>query len=156
MEADTGASRLGRMQLCSCLSSVRVRTTNTPFSHMCILRDPAAYGISLFLPYAPSFLVVPPPPDPPHSSIINSLGFSPASSQLLTVPPYVFAALLGVAFALLSDAHKIRWPFVAAGQAMCILGFGIQISNAHFAVKYFGTFWCVAGSYGMFPGLASW
>ena len=92
----------------------------------------------------------------PPSSIINGFGFSPAASQLLSVPPYVFAALLGLGLALLSDAHRVRWPSVLAGHAMCILGFGIQISNAHFAVKYFGTFWCVAGSYGMFPGVASW
>ncbi|EKM57355.1 uncharacterized protein PHACADRAFT_92545 [Phanerochaete carnosa HHB-10118-sp] len=97
------------------------------------------YGISFFLP-----------------SIINGFGFSPAASQLLTVPPYIFGALLGLAGAVLSDAHKLRWPFVLAGHAMCALGFGIQISNAHFAVKYFGTFFCVAGSYGMFPGVASW
>ncbi|GJE96618.1 MFS general substrate transporter [Phanerochaete sordida] len=97
------------------------------------------YGITFFLP-----------------TIINSFGFSAARSQLLTVPPYVFAATLGVTFAWLSDAHKLRWPVVLAGHALCALGYGIQVSNAPFAAKYFGTFACVAGSYGVFPGAISW
>ena len=118
----------------------------------------------------------------PLSSILNHnkktpssrFGFSPAISQLLTVPPYVFAcmpvphslpissfylistALIGLLAALLSDRWKVRSPFVLAGHAMCILGFGIQISDAGFGVKYFGTFFCVAGGYGMFPALPSW
>ncbi|EKM57352.1 uncharacterized protein PHACADRAFT_119721 [Phanerochaete carnosa HHB-10118-sp] len=92
------------------------------------------YGISFFLPF----------------------GFSPASSQLLTVPPYIFATFVTVGFALLSDRTEYRFPFILAGHAMCILGFGIQISNAGFAVKYFGTFFCVAGSYAAFPGVITW
>lgn len=56
----------------------------------------------------------------------------------------------------MSDRKQIRSPFIFLGQAMCLLGFGIQITNAHFAVKYFGTFFCVAGGYGMFPSLPSW
>jgi hypothetical protein len=103
-------------------------------------------------------------------------GFTPAASQLLTVPPYVFAsefllpfarlvskssclipaAIVTISFSLLSDRIKYRFPFMLAGHAMCILGFGIQISNVHFGVKYFGTFFCVAGSYAAFPGVITW
>ncbi|KIP07752.1 hypothetical protein PHLGIDRAFT_407948 [Phlebiopsis gigantea 11061_1 CR5-6] len=97
------------------------------------------YGISFFLP-----------------SIINSFGFSPATSQLLTVPPYAFATFIGILFSVWSDRKQIRSPFIFLGQAMSLIGFGIQISNAHFAVKYFGTFFCVAGGYGVFPSLPSW
>ena len=109
-----------------------------------------------------------------NSHPASSFGFSPAASQLLTVPPYVFAsmstlhiplytisdpyfiAIVTVGFALLSDRTKYRFPFILAGHAMCILGFGIQISNAHSGVKYFGTFFCVAGSYSAFPGVITW
>ncbi|GJE96617.1 MFS general substrate transporter [Phanerochaete sordida] len=97
------------------------------------------YGISFFLP-----------------SIINNFGFSAARSQLLSVPPYVFAALLGVGVALLSDARALRWPCVLLGHALCLAGFAVQISDAHFAVKYVGTFACVGGSFGVFPAIASW
>lgn len=72
------------------------------------------------------------------------------------MPPYVVAALLGVGVAVLSDAYALRWPCVLAGHALCAVGFGIQISDAHFAAKYVGTFFCVAGSYGAFPAAVSW
>ncbi|KAJ3558218.1 hypothetical protein NM688_g1060 [Phlebia brevispora] len=97
------------------------------------------YGISFFLP-----------------SIINGFGFSPANSQLLTVPPYVFATIVTITLAVLSDYVQKRAPFVFAGHLMCLIGFSIQISDASFGVKYFGTFFCVAGSYAAFPGVITW
>lgn len=50
----------------------------------------------------------------------------------------------------------MRAPFILAGHIMCLIGFSIQISNAPSGVKYFGTFFCVAGSYSAFPGVISW
>ncbi|KAJ8494385.1 hypothetical protein ONZ45_g13260 [Pleurotus djamor] len=95
------------------------------------------YGITLFLP-----------------SIINTFGHPPAISQLLTVPPYVFAILFF--FAHYSDKLRLRSPFILAGLVMCLFGFAINISNAPSGVKYFGTFFVVAGSYAAFPGVVAW
>jgi len=39
---------------------------------------------------------------------------------------------------------------------MCLLGFSINISDVSGGVKYFGTFFCVAGSYAAFPGVVAW
>ncbi|KAH9000997.1 hypothetical protein EDB83DRAFT_2524528 [Lactarius deliciosus] len=39
---------------------------------------------------------------------------------------------------------------------MLLIGFSINISNASPGVKYFGTFFCVTGSYAAFPGVVSW
>lgn len=39
---------------------------------------------------------------------------------------------------------------------MCLIGYAINISNAHNGAKYFGTFLCVGGSYGAFPGVVTW
>lgn len=50
----------------------------------------------------------------------------------------------------------MRFPFILASHAMLVLGFGIQVSNAHFGLKYFGTFFCVGGSYAGFPGVIAW
>lgn len=97
------------------------------------------YGISLFLP-----------------SIINTFGYDTAISQLLTVPPYIFATLLLLLFAIWSDHIKTRSPFVVAGLVIILIGFAIQISDASPGVKYFGTFFCVAGSYAAFPGIVAW
>ncbi|KAI0340965.1 MFS general substrate transporter [Trametopsis cervina] len=97
------------------------------------------YGISLFLP-----------------SIINGFGFSVPATQLLTVPPYVCATLVLLIFALWSDHIKMRYPFVLAGQLMCLVGFAINLANVPIGVKYFGTFFCVSGSYAAFPGVVAW
>lgn len=39
---------------------------------------------------------------------------------------------------------------------MCLIGFSINISPAPRGAKYFGTFFCVAGSYASFPGVVAW
>ncbi|RPD60540.1 MFS general substrate transporter [Lentinus tigrinus ALCF2SS1-7] len=97
------------------------------------------YGISLFLP-----------------SIINGFGFSTAISQLLTVPPYVFATATLLVWAIWSDRIKKRWPFVLAGLVYCLVGFAINISDVPIGAKYFGTFLIVAGAYAGFPGVVAW
>ncbi|KAF8199833.1 MFS general substrate transporter [Mycena galopus ATCC 62051] len=97
------------------------------------------YGITLFLP-----------------TIISTFGHDTAISQLLTVPPYVFATIVLFTFAYWSDKIGKRSPFIYAGLTMCLVGFSINISNAPSGVKYFGTFFCVAGSYAAFPGIVAW
>lgn len=97
------------------------------------------YSISFFLP-----------------SIINGFGFSATISQLLTVPPYICATIITILFAFWSDRVQKRSPFILASLIMCIIGFSINISRAPIGVKYFGTFFCVTGSYAAFPGVVSW
>ncbi|PPQ94104.1 hypothetical protein CVT25_009255 [Psilocybe cyanescens] len=97
------------------------------------------YGITLFLP-----------------TIINSFGHTPAISQLLTVPPYVFATICVYTFAYYSDKTKMRSPFILLGLFFCLFGFSINISNASNGVKYFGTFFAVSGGYAAFPGIVAW
>ncbi|KAH8112963.1 MFS general substrate transporter [Phellopilus nigrolimitatus] len=92
------------------------------------------YGISLFLPF----------------------GYSTPITQLLTVPPYVFATIVLLTFAHYSDKIQLRSPFIVLGLIMCLIGFSINISSAPRGVKYFGTFFCVAGSYAAFPGVVAW
>ncbi|KAJ6601925.1 MFS general substrate transporter [Mycena vulgaris] len=97
------------------------------------------YGITLFLP-----------------TIISTFGHNVPISQLLTVPPYVFATLVLLIFAYWSDRIQKRSPFILAGLLMCLTGFSINILNAPSGVKYFGTFLCVAGAYSAFPGVVAW
>ncbi|KAJ7091872.1 MFS general substrate transporter [Mycena belliarum] len=97
------------------------------------------YGITLFLP-----------------TIITTFGHNVPVSQLLTVPPYVFATITLFVFAYWSDRIQKRAPFIYAGLLMLLVGFAINISNAPAGVKYFGTFFCVGGSYAAFPGVVAW
>ncbi|KAJ8454955.1 hypothetical protein ONZ51_g12724 [Trametes cubensis] len=93
------------------------------------------YGISLFLP-----------------SIINGFGYTTAISQLLTVPPYVFATATLLVWAIWSDRIKKRYPFVLAGLTYILVGFAINISDVPAGAKYFGTFLVVAGAVCRLPG----
>ncbi|KAJ3848506.1 major facilitator superfamily domain-containing protein [Lentinula lateritia] len=93
------------------------------------------YGITLFLPFGE---------------------FSTPISQLLTVPPYVFATIVLGFFAYYSDKVMMRSPFILAAQIMCLIGFSINIANVSHGAKYFGTFLIVAGSYSGFPGIVAW
>ncbi|KAF8911838.1 MFS general substrate transporter [Mucidula mucida] len=97
------------------------------------------YGITLFLP-----------------TIINTFGHTAAISQLLTVPPYLFATIVLYIFARYSDRIQMRAPFICGGLLMLVIGFSINISDVPAGVKYFGTFFCVAGSYASFPGVVAW
>ncbi|KAI5118654.1 hypothetical protein M0805_002574 [Coniferiporia weirii] len=97
------------------------------------------YGIALFLP-----------------SIISGFGYSTPITQLLTVPPYIFATIVLLLFGHYSDKLGMRSPFIILGLSMCLIGFSINISTAPRGVKYFGTFFCVAGSYATFPGVVAW
>ncbi|KAF8840159.1 MFS general substrate transporter [Paxillus ammoniavirescens] len=92
------------------------------------------YGITYFLPF----------------------GYSTSLSQLLTVPPYALATVAILVVAHFSDKIKLRSPFIFAGQSMALVGYIINISDAPFGVKYFGTYLCVIGSYASSPGSISW
>ncbi|KAJ7761116.1 MFS general substrate transporter [Mycena metata] len=97
------------------------------------------YGITLFLP-----------------TIINTFGFNPGLSSLLSTPPFVLAAIVLFVFAHWSDRLKLRFPFIITGFVLSLIGFSINISNAPSGVKYFGTFFCVTGAYAPVPGIIAW
>lgn len=77
-----------------------------------------------------------------------------ASPLLYSVPPIIAIVLL--IFALSSDRMGKRSPFIFCGLVMLLIGFSINISDTKAGVKYFGTFFCVAGAYATFPGVVSW
>lgn len=97
------------------------------------------YGISLFLP-----------------TIINNLGYTSSTAQLLTVPIYITAAILAVVFAYLSDRIGKRSPFVISFLFMMIVGFAMCISSSNPRVIYGGVFVATCAIYPSFPGNISW
>ncbi|KAM6495346.1 MFS general substrate transporter [Amanita muscaria] len=97
------------------------------------------YGIAFFLP-----------------TIINSFGYTVSVSQLLTIPPYLVATILIYVWGYLSEKRKIRSPFLFASLAFSLIGLAINISNVSDGVKYFGTYWIVAGAAAAFPGIIAW
>ena len=101
------------------------------------------YGTSLFLP-----------------SIINELGYTSSTAQLLTVPIYITAAVLAVVVAWFSDRHGQRSPWIFG--CMCAIAVGFIICIAASAkgdvpgLVYAGIFIAVCGIYPAFPGNVCW
>ena len=83
--------------------------------------------------------------------------------MLVRVPYLHFVAIVNLpsatlllVFAYLSDHYKMRSPFVLVGLIMGLIGFTINIADVPIGVKYFGTYFCVAGPSAALPGVVSW
>lgn len=90
----------------------------------------------------------------PHSSSLCFRKYVSILKRSLKLTALSATVLL--IFAHYSDKTKLRSPFILLGLTMCLIGFSINISNASHGVKYFGTFFCIAGSYAAFPGIVTW
>ncbi|CAI6092922.1 unnamed protein product [Clonostachys chloroleuca] len=97
------------------------------------------YGISLFLP-----------------SIINSLGYTSSTAQLLTIPIYITASILAVIVAWSSDRVGKRSPFIIGFLCMMAVGFIMCISSENPRVVYAGVFIATCAIYPAFPGNIAW
>jgi len=105
------------------------------------------YGISLFLP-----------------TIINQLGYTAATAQLLTIPIYVSATIACIVVCWFSDraAKKgnPRSPYVFGPMLAILIGFIMAIAaSAHGGVPgvvYAGVFIATCGIYPAFPGNITW
>lgn len=98
------------------------------------------YGVSLFLP-----------------TIINDLGYDRASSQLLTVPPYVVASILTIAVAYWADKKQIRSPFIMVCFFFQLIGFILCITGGgRFGQTYAGVFIAACAIYPTHPSNLAW
>ncbi|KAF2461118.1 major facilitator superfamily domain-containing protein [Lineolata rhizophorae] len=97
------------------------------------------YGISLFLP-----------------TIINDMGYTSATAQLLTVPIYVTAACLAIGMAHVADRAGIRSPFILFFLCVMAVGFIMSISSPLPGVVYAGVFIAACAIYPAFPGIIAW
>jgi len=92
-------------------------------------------------------------------SVINGLGYSSANAQLLTIPIYVFAALVTLAFAWGSDLGRMRSPWIIGGYSIAICGFIAQLAipkPRYPGITYGFLFPVAAGLYCPFTCLVAW
>lgn len=97
------------------------------------------YAFSLFLP-----------------TIVAGMGHTGTRAQLLTVPPYVCAAVLTVAVGFLADRTQWRGYCNAATVTIGIIGFILLLSSSNVDVMYAGTFLGAMGIYPTIPVTLSW
>ncbi|TFK21842.1 MFS general substrate transporter [Coprinopsis marcescibilis] len=89
-------------------------------------------------------------------TFFSPFGYSPAITQLLSVPPYVVATIAVNVTSYYSDKHQMRSPFILLSLLLGLIGYAINFSNASIGAKYFGIFLCVTGSYAGVPGVSAW
>jgi hypothetical protein len=94
------------------------------------------YSFSLFLP-----------------TIVNGMGYSGTTAQLLTVPPNVLGFLVVIGAAYLSDKVKNRGFFIVGGTLLGIVGYVMLLVANTNAVRYAGTFFIGAGVFQASPML---
>lgn len=78
-----------------------------------------------------------------------------ARAQLLSVPPYVLAAITTVLAGWFSDKAQMRAPFIMGCSAVGALGFMLLIVTKIPGVQYVGLFLAAAGGYPLIPLVVS-
>jgi nitrate/nitrite transporter NarK len=97
--------------------------------------DGALYAFSLFLP-----------------TIINALGYSGTTANLLSVPPYAAAAVFTVFIGWVADRTQQRGLCNVFVSLLGMAGFSMLLGSQVPAVKYVGTF---LGALGIYPCVAN-
>jgi MFS family permease len=101
------------------------------------------YGISYFLP-----------------TIINQLGYTAATAQLLTIPIYFTASILAVVVGYLADKQRRRFFYTFTFTAIIGVGFVLAIIGSAIGtvpgLVYAGVFIATCGVYPAFPGNIQW
>ncbi|KIM91552.1 hypothetical protein PILCRDRAFT_711 [Piloderma croceum F 1598] len=90
-------------------------------------------------------------------TILTTFGFSKAIAQLLTVPPYVCAAIVLTLFSVYSDRRQSRGFFIATASTIAGIGCILLLTvteNIH--VRYFATFCITSGTYTTIGIIIAW
>ncbi|KAJ5831723.1 hypothetical protein N7474_000034 [Penicillium riverlandense] len=93
-------------------------------------QDILLYGFSTFLP-----------------TILQGMGYDSLMSNVLTVPVYIWAAIVFVAVAFCSDRYSKFASFIFASNVFGIIGYILLLTVDNTAVKYFATFLCGIATY---------
>ncbi|KAI8256556.1 hypothetical protein K4K58_004791 [Colletotrichum sp. SAR11_239] len=88
-------------------------------------------------------------------TIVATLGYNQRNTLLLSAPPYVFAAILGITNSWHSDKHRERWLHIVWPQVFCSVGFIISATTLNVAARYTATFMMMS-VYGSFGCILSW
>ncbi|GJJ75591.1 MFS transporter, ACS family, pantothenate transporter [Entomortierella parvispora] len=89
-------------------------------------------------------------------TIISEFGVTPLNAQLLSVPPYICAAVSVFAQCRLSDRMRNRGMFIAGSGLIAALGYILLISNGLMGVNYVGAFLVACGIYPIIPLTLAW
>ena len=86
----------------------------------------------------------------------EGMGFNTAEAQCLIAPPYVLAAIVMYAFAVLGDKYRIRSPFILINGIVCMIGLCLLGFVHNVGVRYFGVFLATAACNANIPCVLTW
>jgi len=91
-------------------------------------------------------------------TIIETMGHSPALSQLMTVPPYAAAALILMIASYTSDRIQSRGLMIVCGCMLGGVGYMILlgVAQTHVHVRYLATFCIAASTYASLGLILAW
>ncbi|KAL1679582.1 major facilitator superfamily domain-containing protein [Schizophyllum commune] len=90
-------------------------------------------------------------------TFIKSWGYSNATAQLLTVPPYAVAASVLTLLSIASDRLQSRGTFMAGASALGGVGYALLLSvHDNNRVKYFAAFCICSGTYTTIGIIIAW
>ncbi|QRV74824.1 major facilitator superfamily transporter [Ceratobasidium sp. AG-Ba] len=89
-------------------------------------------------------------------SIVNSLGYSPVRTQLMTVPPYAVSFVVSLSLAYVSDRYKMRGPVLFVTGVIATAGYAIYLVHTNKHVLYGSLFLQIVGAYASAPTLSAW
>ncbi|KAB5515106.1 major facilitator superfamily transporter [Coniochaeta sp. 2T2.1] len=94
-------------------------------------------------------------------TIVKSMGFTSATAQLLTIPPYACGAISAYVLSLLADRFRWRAPFIVGPQCCVVVAFTVLFTKAadiqnNIALCYFCVCLACFGMYPIFPGVNAW
>ncbi|KAK2783281.1 hypothetical protein FQN53_009269 [Emmonsiellopsis sp. PD_33] len=89
-------------------------------------------------------------------SIVQSLGYSPTNTQLLTVPPFATAFVVTMISAYLADRYKQRGLAAITTSLIALIGAAMTLNSRSVASRYSALFLLITGIYATAPSLISW
>jgi sugar phosphate permease len=89
-------------------------------------------------------------------SIVQTLGYTAAKAQLMSVPPFSVAFVVAMVAAWISDRYQCRGVVTVVCSVFCVVGFGMFLGSHSFHVQYGSLFLSIPGTYAMAPTISTW
>lgn len=89
-------------------------------------------------------------------TLVANLGYTAARAQLMSVPPYVLAALATLSAGWISDKIQRRGIVVIVCSCVGALGYALLLADITSGVNYFGLFLAASGMYPLIPVIVAW
>ena len=89
-------------------------------------------------------------------SVVLTFGYGKTATQLLTVPPFMFAFLATMIAGTMADRYRIRGWVTMATAALGVLGCILDFSGTSLGIRYTALFCLVGGIYSCAPSVLAW